>query len=57
MIIKEAVLPTIMWRKGPIVDSIKKRDEEIQGVMLVIIDSKSEKVELSRPIHHHSLSH
>ena len=39
-----------MGRKGQIVDYIKGRDREIWGVKLVIINSKSEKVELSKPL-------
>ena len=39
-----------MWRKGRIVDQIKGKDGKIRGVKLVIINSKSEKVQLSRPL-------
>ena len=45
MLIKEVVRPKIMWRKGRIVDYIKGRDGKIQCVKLVIINSKSEKVQ------------
>ena len=50
MLIKEVVRPRIMWRKERIVYYIKGRDGRIQGVELVIINSKSEKVQLSRPL-------
>ena len=50
MLIKEVVRPRIIWRKGWIVDYIKGRDGKIRGVKLVIINSKSEKVQLSRPL-------
>ena len=50
MLIKEVVRPRIMWRKGWIADYIKGRDGKIRGVKLVIINSKSEKVQLSRPL-------
>ena len=50
VLIKEVVRPRIMWRKGRIVDYIEGRDEKIRGVKLVIINSKSEKVQLSRPL-------
>ena len=45
-LIKEVVRPRIMWRNGRIVDYIKRRDGKIRGVKLVIINSKSEKVQL-----------
>ena len=47
VLIKEAVRPRIMWRKGRIVDYIQETDGKIRGVKLVIINSKSEKVELA----------
>ena len=50
MLIKEVVRPRIIWRKRWIVDYIKGRDGKIRGVKLVIINSKSEKVNLSRPL-------
>ena len=50
MLIKEVVRPRIIWRKRWIVDYIKGRDGKIRGVKLVIINSKSEKVQLSRPL-------
>ena len=50
MLIKEVVRPRIMWRKRRIVDCIKGRHGKIRGVKLVIINSKSEKVQLSRPL-------
>ena len=48
MLIKEVVRPRIMWRKGRIVNYIKGRDGKIRGVKLVIINWRSEKVQLSR---------
>ena len=50
MLIKEVLRPRIIWRKRWIVDYIKGRDGKIRGVKLVIINSKSEKVQLSRPL-------
>ena len=50
VLIKEVVRPRIMWRKGRIVYYIEGRDGKIRGVKLVIINSKSEKVQLSRPL-------
>ena len=48
--IKEVVRPRILWREARIVDYIKGREGKIRGVELVIISSKSEKVQLSRPL-------
>ena len=39
-----------MWRKGRIVDYIKGKDGKTRVVKLVTINSKSEKVEFSRPL-------
>ena len=50
VLIKKAVPPRIMWQKVWIMDYIKERDEKIQGVKLVTINSKSENVEFSRAL-------
>ena len=50
MLIKGIVRPRIMWRKGWIVDYIKGRDGKIRGVTLVIINSKSGKIQFSRSL-------
>ena len=50
VLIKEDVRPRIIWRKG-IVNYIKRRDGKRRVVKLVIVNSKSEMVELGRPLH------
>ena len=51
VLIKEDVRPRIIWRKGRIVNYIKRRDGKIRVVKLVIVNSNSEMVELGRPLH------
>ena len=50
VLITEDVRPRIMWKKGRIIDFIRGQDDEIRGVKLVTINSKFQKVELSRPL-------